>query len=177
MTIASDSDDTQVYLLRLLVADCATFQAVVGESSKADALLHVYGNEAFDESHDEPDQWPRAIVELAPGFEVNRAGTSSWSRTGQLHVTFEFEIPGSDDATTRTQRNWFIKQVLAIRDEIMPLAGTGTSTTGYTHLNVVRIWNEDGPSKEPEEEQDQPDPGQGTPKSRWWTTFGVEWQG
>ena len=177
MTIASDSDDPQVYLLRLLVAECATFQSVVGAADKAAALARVHGVEATDESGEVPDDWPRAIVELAPGFEDELVSPGNWISRGQLYLTFEFKIPQSDDATTKQQKNWFMLKLNAIRREMKALAGTGESTTGYTHLNITRITNQDGPHRDPPEEQDQPDPGQGTPKTRWWATLNVEWQG
>ncbi len=146
--------------LARLVASSATFRTVVGAASEAAALSDsIHYPSASDEhaTYDDDDNppgnaihpWPRAIIEQGPKFSHAKVGTGLWSANGDFFLTFQFEIPTTDDANEQTQQTWFLNRAGTILAEMEANAAQGTSVSGETHLDMIGYELQDGPDQEP----------------------------
>lgn len=167
--------------LEELVAACATFRTLTGTSTSAAAKEHVHWPEAND-TDEEEDCWPRAVIAPSKDWRAKKVGTGAWKGGGSLYLTLELEVPDAAEAETwNAQFVWVQTQIAAIEAEMRALAGTGSVTirsVAQTHLNVMEIELVDGPFQARAGERKSPDSEAGEVLlPRWWVTFLVRWGG
>lgn len=161
------------YLLKLMVANCATFQSVTG-SANATAALDRIAVPAVVEGNE--IQWPRAVITETREFSTRKIGNGTWQYSGRLHLSFEFIVPsGTADRDDFENSLYHINNnVGAIIAEMQALSGTGEPVSGITHLNVTEITLVDGPWYQPIAEMaDLELPSESTPFTAWWVVYEV----
>lgn len=159
------------YLLREMVAACATFQAVVGAASATLAKERIYYPAA--EGEDE-HPWPRAVVSHSLGFGRTRTGLATWETVGSLKLSLELIVPSEEASTVQDSYNWFANKLGAIISEMEALSGTGEPVAGQTHLNLSHVMLEEGPYIEPISEISHLEtPEEMVPYVAWWAVCDV----
>ena len=162
--------------LRYLVAGTATYQDVVAAGDAAEARESVYLAAADDE--DETQQPPRAIISQSGKslfMEMVSEVTNNYQIEGRACLTFEFRVPEDCGGSIEEQHNWFWDQCGNIIHEMMELSGAGESVSGETHLNMQSASLQQGPWREPQEEDEYgviDESGQ----PLWWAEFEVGWR-
>lgn len=94
--------------LRDQIANCDSFQALVGADDATEAKAKItYG---YAEDEDDPLTLPRCVVRLADEIEINPVSTGSYNQSSTLIATFEALPPtGNEDVVTESdQYLWWL---------------------------------------------------------------------
>jgi hypothetical protein len=118
-----------------MIANCATFQAVVGVTTAALAFERV----PWFWAEVERTPWPRVVIDID---DINRSqgGVKDYSHVVNLEVWFNFEVPEGEYETLRDQANWFTNKVGAIWSEMEALSindTTGYEGSTWVHPEIV----------------------------------------
>lgn len=170
--------DGQSDLLRTLIASCATFQTVTGQSTVAAAKTRCVAHEALDETNESATAvpYPRAIVADGGVIERDCVGTSTWRGVGSLWLVFQFAAP-ADKTTTLAQREWFTTKTSTIMREAEVIADSRATPSGYStsHLRIRRYRRTTGPQYVQPIEREQPDETANPLGPLWEIEFEVEY--
>jgi hypothetical protein len=167
--------------LRQLVADCPTFQSVVGAADRAAALPYVHV--PYVSGDDAVGDMPRAVIDpVGNQWSATRVAEADYSYSGNALLTFEFRIPAAvtagsaDGEAGKDSWEWFDDKVGEILHEMLNLSGTGESFPGETHLNIENIEHADGPIEYPPEESEFDSEDVSQAEHEWFDGFLVTWR-
>lgn len=173
--------DAPVKRLREMVAECATFQSVVGAADRTAALLSVHL--PYVSKDDLLGGMPRAVINPSEGSNTaTKIGINNFSSEGNALLTFEFRVPLSVTSSSKVGEagkdayDWFTDKIDLIINEMIALAGTGVSFAGETHLNVQNIDKVDGPIEYEPEEVDRDSEDVVAASYEWFIGFQVAWR-
>ncbi len=150
MISATKAPTIAVRALARLVASTAAFQTLVGAegenaaAKEADALNHVYWQEADDRLDEEDENGamvhprPRAIISDHQEEEDNR-GTAEWVTTASLTLTIEAPEPetisGGDPGEIRDRYDWWSEVHGALKQQMRD----NIPAAPHERLNVQRF--------------------------------------
>ncbi len=167
--------------LRELVADCATFQSVVGAANRTEALASVHIPYATED--DPVGDLPRAVIDPADNqWDASLVGEKNYSFQGSALLSFEFRVTtavisaASLGEVGKDAYAWFANKVGLIIHEMLELAATGVSFAGETHLNVIGITHSSGPVQYEPEETEFDNETASPADHEWFDSFQVEWR-
>ncbi len=173
--------DAPVKRLREMVAECATFQSVVGAANRTAALLSVHI--PYVSGDDVLGDMPRAVINPSEGSNsAEKIGINNFSSEGNALLTFEFRVPLSVTSASKVGEagkdayDWFGDKIDLIIDEMLALAGTGVSFAGETHLNLQSVDKVDGPVEYEPEEVDRDSEDVAVASYEWFIGFQVAWR-
>lgn len=179
MTIVATGIFKHPYILRVMLAECATFQSIVGESTNAAAQTHVAlhdTDDLDDEIH--TSEFPRAII--VRGDQASEAaGTAmSFLLSVSLTIHFEFNVPAGQNLVSREdQEIWFMNQIGAIMSELETVSNNRAAVGGMAPLWLRGHKLTNGPDVIADEERapDLVEPS--TPQRRepvWFCSIGID---
>lgn len=148
MIAATKAPTIAVRALARLVASTAAFQTLVGATGEnaaakeADALNHVYWQEADDRLDEEDDEGamvhprPRAIISDHQ-FSRRNTGSASWITEASLVLTIEAAEPatisGGDPGEIRDRYDWWSE----VHGDVVAAMEANKETAPDRYLNIV----------------------------------------
>ncbi len=142
--------------MRLMLAACATMQAVMGAANSAAALAKIvtYGVERDEESGVPMLTYPRTFVEDAEvHLQTDTMGSIIDVPLRQMNIWVGFYVPDLVDIVdVNDEHAWVYDQFSQIVAECLVLTGRGQSIPGSTHLCVQNpVFY--GANREPDDER------------------------
>lgn len=158
---ASGTYSLPVVYTENLLASSATFRALVGAATPAEAKEHIYYDQTIDYTDEEnPEeivcQRPRGILYPDEGDGITRFGFAEWQYSNRMIVDLELVIPDEYliqwtkqttaewKAANKNAKLWLWNQLGLIRDELKENSG-GHDADDNPYLNTNAILATAGP--------------------------------